>query len=53
MHKRCSYVKGALKLVESMFKSKRCINGVINREAETGWNDGVERVVSFVYLVVS
>ena len=49
-YKRCSGVKGVMKKAESMFKCKRCINAVINREAETGLNDGIERVESFVYL---
>ena len=44
-------MKGALKKVEGMFKCKRCVNGVINREeAKTGLSDGIERVESFVYL---
>ena len=51
VHKRCSGVKGALKKVEGMFKCKRCVKGVINREeAKTGLSDGIERVESFVYL---
>ena len=50
VHKRCSGVKCALKKVEGTFKCKRCVNGVVNREAETGLNDGIERVESFVYL---
>jgi hypothetical protein len=37
-------VKGALKKVEGMFKCKRCVNGMINREAVMGLNDGIERV---------
>jgi hypothetical protein len=50
VHKRCSGVKGGLKKVEGMFKCKRCVNGKICKEAETGLNDGIERVESFVYL---
>ena len=51
VHKRCSGVKGALKKVEGIFKCKRCVHGVNNREeAKTGLNDGIERVESFVYL---
>ena len=44
-----SGVKGALK-VEGTFKFKRCINDVVNRDAEAGLNDGIERVESFIYL---
>jgi hypothetical protein len=36
VHKRCSGVKGALKKVEGTFKCKRCVSGVMNREAEMG-----------------
>jgi hypothetical protein len=43
-------VKGALKKVEGTFKCKRCVSGAMNREAETGLNDGIERVESYVYL---
>ena len=43
-------MKGALKKVEGTFKCKRCENGVTIREAETGLNDGIEKVKSFVYL---
>jgi hypothetical protein len=43
-------VKGALKKVEGMFKCKRCVNGMINREAVMGLNDGIERVEGYVYL---
>ena len=44
-------MNGALKKVEGMFKCKRCVNGVINREeAKTGLSDSIERVESFVYL---
>jgi hypothetical protein len=50
VHKRCSGVKGALKKVEGTFKCKRCVSGAMNREAETGLNDGIERVESYVYL---
>ena len=42
MHNSCSGVKGALKKVEGTFKYKRCVNGIVNREAETGLNDGIE-----------
>jgi hypothetical protein len=50
VHKRCSGVKGVLKKVEGTFKCKRCVSGAMNREAETGLNDGIERVESYVYL---
>jgi hypothetical protein len=50
VHKRCSGVKGALKKVEGTFKCKRCVSGAMTREAETGLNDGIERVESYVYL---
>jgi hypothetical protein len=50
VHKRCSGVKGALKEVEGTFKCKRCVSGMINREAEMSLNDGIERVESYVYL---
>jgi hypothetical protein len=50
VHKTCSGVKGALKKVEGTFKCKRCVSGAINREAETGLNDGIERVESYVFL---
>jgi hypothetical protein len=50
VHKRCSGVKGALKKVEGTFKCKRGVNGVINREAAMGLNDGIETVESYVYL---
>ena len=50
VHKRCSGVKGALKKVEGTFKCKRCVQGVINMEAQLGLSDGIERVESFVYL---
>ena len=43
-------MKGALKKVEGMFKCKRYVKGVINREVETGLNDGPERVESFMYF---
>ena len=43
-------VRGALKKVEGTFKCKRCINGVTVGEVETGLNEGVEKVESFVYL---
>ena len=42
MHKRCSGGEGALKKMEGAFKCKRCVNGVVKREADTGLNDGVE-----------
>ena len=29
---------------------KRCVDGVVNKVVETGLNDGVERVESFMYL---
>jgi hypothetical protein len=50
VHKRCSGVKGALKKVEGTFKCKRCVSEAMNREVETGLNDGIERVESYVYL---
>jgi hypothetical protein len=50
VRKRCSDVKGALKKVEGTFKCKRCVSGAMNREAETGLTDGIERVESYVYL---
>ena len=34
--------------VEGTSTSKRCVNGVDNRQAETGLNVGIERVESFV-----
>ena len=43
-------MKCALKKVEGTFRCKRCVNGVVSREEETGLNDGSERVESFVYL---
>ena len=42
--------KGALKKVEGTFTFKRCVNGVVNREARTGSNECIERVESFVYI---
>ena len=48
--KRCSGMKCALKKVVGTFKSKRCANGVITREAKTGLNYGIERVESFLCL---
>ena len=44
-------MKGALEKVEGTFKCERCANGVVNREAETGLNDVIERVESFMYLM--
>jgi hypothetical protein len=35
-------VKGALKKVEGTFKCRRCVSGAMNRESETGLNDGME-----------
>ena len=43
-------MKCALTKVEGTFKCKRCVNGVVNREAVTGLNNAIERVKSFVYL---
>ena len=48
--KICSGLNGALKKLEGTFKYKRYVNGMVNREAVTGLNDGIERVESFVYL---
>ena len=36
-------MKVALKKVEGTFKYERYVNGVVNREAETGLNDVTER----------
>ena len=47
---KCSSVKGALKKVKGTFKYKSCINDVVNREAEAGLDDDIERVESFMYL---
>ena len=43
-------MKAALKKVEGTYKCKRCVNGVVNREAETGLNGVIGSVESFVYL---
>jgi hypothetical protein len=38
----CGVCEGESKF--GTFKRKRCVSGMMNREAETGLNDGIERV---------
>ena len=43
VHKRCRGVKGSLKKVEDItFTLKKCVNGVVNVEADTGLNDNIQ-----------
>ena len=43
-------MKGGTEEVERYIQCERCVIGVVNREAGTGFNDVIKSVESFVYL---